>query len=84
MNAFLRPGARNRQMAVLASRKRSIIVMAICGTFLAACTAAPNRLNVGAAVSDSDLVASPKQSGELHLVLMPPDALTGGIAEARR
>lgn len=71
-------------MVVRATRKRSIIVMAICGTFLAACATAQNRLNVGTAVSDSDLVASPNQTGELHLVLMPPDALTGGIAEARR
>ena len=83
MDAFLRPGARNRQMAILASRRRSIIVMAICGTLLAACAAAPNRLNVGAA-SDSDLLASPYQTGELHLVLMPADALMGGVAEARR
>ena len=71
-------------MAVLPSRKRSIIVIAICGTFLAACAAAPNRLNADTAVLDSDLGASPNQTGELHLVLMPPDALTGGIAEARR
>jgi hypothetical protein len=81
MDAFLRPGTRNRQMALSAG---SIIVMAICGTLLAACAAAPNRLNVGAAVSDSELVTSPYQTGELHLVLMPPDALMGGIAEARR
>ena len=71
-------------MAGLASRRRSIIVMAICGTHLAACAAAPNRLNVGAAVSDSDLLASAYHTGELHLVLMPPDALMGGVAEARR
>ena len=80
MDAFLRPGTRKRQMALSAG---SIIVMAICGTLLAACAAAPNRLNVGAA-SDSDLLASPYQTGELHLVLMPADALMGGVAEARR
>jgi hypothetical protein len=71
-------------MAGLASRRRSIILMAICGTLLAACAAAPNRLNVGAAVSDSDLLGSPYRTGELHLVLMPADALMGGVAEARR
>ena len=81
MDAFLRPGTRKRQMALSAG---SIIVMAICGTLLAACAAAPNRLNVGAAVSDSELLASSYQTGELHLVLTPADALIGGVAEARR
>ena len=40
MDAFLRPGTRNRQMAVIGSRRRSIIVKATCGTLLAACAAA--------------------------------------------
>jgi hypothetical protein len=84
MNAFFRSGARNRQMVVLASRGRWIIVMGICGTLLAGCASVPNRLNVGVAVSDSDLVGSPYQTGELHLVLMPPDSLMSGVAEARR
>ena len=83
MDAFLRPGARNRQMAGLASRRRAMIVLGICGTLLAACVASPNNSPSGAAFSDSDLAASPNQTGELHLVLMPPDALMGGIAEAR-
>jgi hypothetical protein len=68
---------------VAASRKRSMIAMAICGALLTACVAAPNRI-VDAAVSDGDPVAFPNQTGELHLFLMPPDALMGGIAEARR
>ena len=83
MDAVRRHGVGNRQLAVFASRRRAMIVLGICGTLLAACVASPNNSPSGAAFSDSDLAASPNQTGELHLVLMPPDALMGGIAEAR-
>ena len=63
------------------------IVLSIYGALLAACAAEPTTPapTVGAALTtDQSSTSAEDQHGELHLVVMPPDALIGGLAEARR
>jgi hypothetical protein len=66
------------------------LVLAICGAVLAACAAAPTE-PVTASTTGAALIgdgnAAPQQAistGELRFVVIPPEALVGGMAEARR
>jgi hypothetical protein len=84
MSAFLRPGARTLRLTVPARRRHSSSGMAICGSLLAACTAAPNTLNVGAAVSNSDLhrfSVSDRRAPPRHCAIRCIDRRCSGSAE---
>ena len=66
-------------------RLRIAAILSICA-FLAACSAGPTE-PLAASSTETMLTgndAAQDRTGELRFLIMPPEALMGGMAEARR
>jgi hypothetical protein len=80
--------AAKRRGGVLSRRTLPLVVLSICGAFVAACAAAPaepaTASSIGATARENGYAVAPSQTGELRFVVVPPEALVGGMAEVRR
>jgi hypothetical protein len=62
------------------------VAVAICSALLGACAAGPNEpltaSTTGAALADDGNAPAQSQMGELRFMVVAPEALTGGMAQA--